>query len=184
MLGNSILCIHIPNGMGYDDRLWSSFRIHRRLCQWGQAQCPRKSLFRVAYRNGGVISFCYPLQHMYHNVNFGLLMIADMFCGTHWEPGDPQPVVWSEAVKIWEQFPEVRYGQSEETGGTQHPDKIKKNKGQQQIFEIIENDYGKSKKASKLVEEGKITKDGGDSSSDDDTKDSCSDPETDTKKTK
>jgi hypothetical protein len=122
---------------------------------------------------------------MYHNVNFGLLMVADMFCGTHWEPGDPQPPVWSEAVKIWEQFPEVRYGQSEETG-TQHPDNIKQNKGQKQIFEIIENDYRKSGEASKLVEEteGSIVGKDADFSSDDDTKDSCSDPETDTKKTK
>jgi len=46
-------------------------------------------------------------HHLYHNVNFGLLMIADAIFGTHWQPGDPQPRVWSEAVKIWNDFPAV-----------------------------------------------------------------------------
>jgi sterol desaturase/sphingolipid hydroxylase (fatty acid hydroxylase superfamily) len=46
-------------------------------------------------------------HHYYHNVNFGLLMIADMIFGTHWSPGDPAPQRWSEAEKIWAAFPDV-----------------------------------------------------------------------------
>lgn len=46
-------------------------------------------------------------HHYYHNVNFGLLMVADAMFGTHWSPGDPPPRVWSEAVKIWHAFPSV-----------------------------------------------------------------------------
>jgi sterol desaturase/sphingolipid hydroxylase (fatty acid hydroxylase superfamily) len=46
-------------------------------------------------------------HHLYHNVNFGLLMIADAVWGTHWAPGEPAPKVWGEAVKIWEDFPDV-----------------------------------------------------------------------------
>lgn len=46
-------------------------------------------------------------HHLYHNVNFGLLMIADQVFGTHWSPGDPPPQVWSEAVKIWDAYKEV-----------------------------------------------------------------------------
>jgi hypothetical protein len=46
-------------------------------------------------------------HHYFHNVNFGLLMIADSMFGTHWNPGDPPPRVWSEAEKIWDAFPDV-----------------------------------------------------------------------------
>lgn len=46
-------------------------------------------------------------HHLYHNVNFGLLMIADWLWGTHWAPGDPAPRVWSEAVSIWAAYPDV-----------------------------------------------------------------------------
>lgn len=46
-------------------------------------------------------------HHYYHNVNFGLLMVADRLFGTHWAPGDPPPRVWSEAIKIWNAFPAV-----------------------------------------------------------------------------
>ena len=135
------------------------------------------------------ITFVCPTQHVYHNVNFGLLMIADMVCGTHWEPGDPQPTVWSEGVKIWEEYPEVYYGQSTETGGTQHPDKIKKSKAQEKIFEFIRKAHENSKKTPTTEEKnnGKSVAskqlDGG-SSSDDETKASCSDPEVDSKKNK
>lgn len=45
-------------------------------------------------------------------VNYGLLMVADAMFGTHWQPGDPAPKVWSEAIKIWEEFGEV----SQQTG--------------------------------------------------------------------
>jgi sterol desaturase/sphingolipid hydroxylase (fatty acid hydroxylase superfamily) len=30
-------------------------------------------------------------HHYFHNVNFSLLMLADMVWGTHWSPGDPLP---------------------------------------------------------------------------------------------
>jgi sterol desaturase/sphingolipid hydroxylase (fatty acid hydroxylase superfamily) len=46
-------------------------------------------------------------HHYYHNVNFGLLMAADVMFGTHWSPGDPPPRVWSEAIKIWKAFPGI-----------------------------------------------------------------------------
>jgi hypothetical protein len=46
-------------------------------------------------------------HHLYHNVNFGLLMVADAVWGTHWAPGEPAPKVWGEAMRIWEAFPDV-----------------------------------------------------------------------------
>lgn len=46
-------------------------------------------------------------HHLYHNVNFGLLMVADIMFGTHWNPGDPKPTVWKEAVSIWNDYPAV-----------------------------------------------------------------------------
>lgn len=70
-------------------------------------------------------------------------MIADAVCGTHWNPGDPQPRVWSEAVKIWEDFPEVQYGQGEETDN-QHPSKIKQSRDQKKLFDLIHSEKVKS----------------------------------------
>jgi sterol desaturase/sphingolipid hydroxylase (fatty acid hydroxylase superfamily) len=46
-------------------------------------------------------------HHLFHNVNFGMLMIADAFYGTEWKPGQPPPKVWPEGQKIWEEYPEV-----------------------------------------------------------------------------
>ena len=46
-------------------------------------------------------------HHLYHNVNFGLLMVADQCWGTHWAPGDRAPQVWTEAEKIWDAYPTV-----------------------------------------------------------------------------
>lgn len=46
-------------------------------------------------------------HHFYHNVNFGLLMIADGAWGTLWKPGDPPPPRWSEAEKIWDEYKAV-----------------------------------------------------------------------------
>lgn len=46
-------------------------------------------------------------HHFYHNVNFGLLMIADAMFDTHWSPGDPAPRRWREAEKIWSEYPAV-----------------------------------------------------------------------------
>jgi len=39
-------------------------------------------------------------HHYFHNVNFGLLMVADALFGTHWAPGDPPPPAWEEAAAI------------------------------------------------------------------------------------
>ena len=46
-------------------------------------------------------------HHLFHNVNFGLLMVADQLWGTHWAPGDRAPQVWSEAEKIWDEYKQV-----------------------------------------------------------------------------
>lgn len=54
-------------------------------------------------------------HHLYHNVNFGLLMLADMMFGTHWQPGDPAPKVWTEAVKIWDEFKVVHGSEAAST---------------------------------------------------------------------
>ena len=46
-------------------------------------------------------------HHLFHNVNFGLLMVADRAWGTHWAPGDRMPAVWEEAEKIYSEYPDV-----------------------------------------------------------------------------
>jgi sterol desaturase/sphingolipid hydroxylase (fatty acid hydroxylase superfamily) len=46
-------------------------------------------------------------HHYFHNVNFGLLMVADAVFGTAWDVGDPPPPKWSEADKIAAAFVKV-----------------------------------------------------------------------------
>ena len=53
-------------------------------------------------------------HHLYHNVNCGLLMVADRIWGTHWSPGDPKPALWSEAERIFREYKNV-YGNEEAT---------------------------------------------------------------------
>lgn len=54
-------------------------------------------------------------HHYYHNVNFGLLMIADMVFGTHWAPGDAPPGEWAEAKRIWAAYPAVHGSEAAST---------------------------------------------------------------------
>ena len=51
-------------------------------------------------------------HHVFHNVNFGLLMMADRLHGTHWNPADPLPPVWEGASEVPKEFPEL-YGSFE-----------------------------------------------------------------------
>lgn len=56
-------------------------------------------------------------HHFHHNVNFGLLMIADMIYGTHWAPGDAPPREWVEARKIRLAYTEIIGNEEASTHG-------------------------------------------------------------------
>ena len=54
-------------------------------------------------------------HHLYHNANFGLLMIADQMYGTHWAPGDAPPPRFALGASIESAFAEVVGAGAEET---------------------------------------------------------------------
>lgn len=47
-------------------------------------------------------------HHLYHNANFGLLMVADWVWGTHWEPGDPPPPAFPLGDAIESAYTQVK----------------------------------------------------------------------------